>query len=48
VLLCGYPPFNSDNDARLYKKIKLCDFEFHEEFWGDISLEAKKFISSLI
>jgi serine/threonine protein kinase len=47
-LLCGYPPFNSDNDAKLFRKIKLCDFEFHEDFWSDISEDAKRFIRSLI
>jgi calcium-dependent protein kinase len=43
-LLCGYPPFNGDNDAQLYKKIKTCDYEFHDTFWSDISDEAKNFI----
>lgn len=29
-LLCAYPPFNSDNDAKLFRQIKLADFEFHD------------------
>lgn len=47
-LLAGYPPFNGNTDAQLYRKIKLCDYEFHEEEWSNISDEAKSFVSSLI
>jgi serine/threonine protein kinase len=47
-LLAGYPPFNSENDAMLYRKIKLCDYEFHEETWSEISQDAIHFIKRLI
>jgi len=39
-LLVGYPPFNALNDAQLFRKIKLCDFEFHEQHWSHISKES--------
>lgn len=29
-MLGGYPPFNADTDAKLFRKIKLCDYEFHD------------------
>ena len=44
ILLCGYPPFNAENDAKLFRQIKLCDFEFHDDQWCNISEDAKKFI----
>jgi len=36
-LLAGYPPFNADTDAQLFKKIKFCDFTFHDDVWSNIS-----------
>jgi calcium-dependent protein kinase len=33
-LLCGYPPFNADTDQELFRKIKLCDYEFHDPEWS--------------
>lgn len=47
-LLCGYPPFTADSDQQLFKKIKLCDYEFHDPEWSQISTSAKDFISQLI
>lgn len=44
-LLAAYPPFNADNDAQLFRKIKFCDYEFHKDVWSEISDDAKKFIS---
>lgn len=48
ILLGGYPPFHDDNQKALFKKIKKGEFEFHEEYWENVSAEAKDFISSLI
>ena len=47
-LLAAYPPFNADNDALLFRKIKVCDYEFHEEVWKEVSEEAKAFIMRLL
>lgn len=41
ILLCGYPPFNADNDNEILEKIAIGDFDFPEEEWGDVSREAK-------
>ena len=47
-LLCGYPPFNAETDSQLFRKIKLCDYEFHLPEWGSVSDDAKNFIRGLI
>eukprot|EP00347_Sterkiella_histriomuscorum_P013565 403364229 len=47
-LLAAYPPFNADSHAQLFRKIKVCDYEFHKETWSDISDDAKKFISQCL
>ena len=47
-ILCGYPPFNGKTDHQLFRKIKLCDYEFHDPEWSDVSSEAKDFIHNLI
>lgn len=33
-LLAGYPPFNADSDAQLFRKIELCDYQFFEDDWS--------------
>lgn len=43
-LLCGYPPFNADNDQKLFVKIKKAQYEFYMPEWGQVSEEAKDFI----
>lgn len=48
VLLGGYPPFNEEDPARLFKAIRRGEYEFHEEYWGHVSQEAKGLISKLL
>jgi len=48
VLIAGYPPFNSDNDAKLFRQIELCDYEFHDDVWNSISSDCIKFIQKLL
>lgn len=48
IIIGGYPPFYEDNQALLFKKIKKGDYEFHPEFWADISDDAKDLISRCI
>ena len=33
VLLAGEPPFNGENAAAVFKKIKTTDYEFTNEVW---------------
>mmetsp|Transcript_7571 Transcript_7571/g.11555 ORF Transcript_7571/g.11555 Transcript_7571/m.11555 type:complete len:345 (-) Transcript_7571:189-1223(-) len=48
ILLGGYPPFIENNQRDLFRKIRRGEYEFHEEYWGTVSVEAKELISSLL
>lgn len=48
ILLGGYPPFIEKTQRDLFRKIKKGEYEFHEEYWGTVSTEAKNLISSLL
>ncbi|CAM9405389.1 unnamed protein product [Ectocarpus sp. 6 AP-2014] len=48
ILLGGYPPFHDDNQARLFAKIKKGVYSFHDEYWSDISPEAKDLIAKML
>lgn len=48
ILLGGYPPFIEQNQRDLFRKIRKGQYEFHEEYWGQVSKEAKNLISSLL
>jgi len=48
ILLCGYPPFYSDNDAELFESIMHARYTFHSPYWDHISEDAKNLIRSLL
>lgn len=48
ILLCGYPPFNGENDSEILAKIKLGKFTFPEEEWEHVSDSAKDLIKKLL
>lgn len=48
ILLCGFPPFYSENTTILYTKIKSGQFDFPEPYWNDISDDAKNLIRKLL
>lgn len=48
ILLGGYPPFIEQNQRELFRKIRKGDYVFHEEYWGQVSKDAKNLISSLL
>lgn len=48
ILLGGYPPFIDDNQRKLFRKIRKGQYEFHEEYWGAVSDDAKNLISNLL
>jgi len=35
--LCGYPPFYDEDQATLFETIIRGRFEFHDEYWRNIS-----------
>jgi calcium/calmodulin-dependent protein kinase I len=48
ILLGGYPPFIEQNQRELFRKIRKGEYEFHEEYWGQVSKDAKDLISGLL
>jgi calcium/calmodulin-dependent protein kinase I len=48
TLLCGYPPFRSENLQDLIDECSACRVVFHERYWKDVSEEGKDFILKLL
>jgi len=48
ILLCGFPPFYADNNAKLFEKIMKGDFQFLTPYWDPISDAAKQLIKKMI
>jgi calcium/calmodulin-dependent protein kinase I len=48
ILLGGYPPFIEQNQRELFRKIRKGQYEFHDEYWGQVSKHAKDLISALL
>jgi len=48
ILLGGYPPFIENNQRELFRKIRKGQYEYHEEYWGQVSGDAKDMISGLL
>ena len=48
VLLCGYPPFNGDNDAGIYEQTTCGPLYFDPLEWGSVSGPAKAFVTTLL
>jgi serine/threonine protein kinase len=44
----GYPPFHHEKSAVQNKYIKECKYTFIDEYWGNVSEEAKAFIKALL
>lgn len=48
ILLGGYPPFIEQNQRELFRKIRKGQYQFHVEYWGQVSEEAKELIRTLL
>jgi doublecortin-like kinase 1/2 len=51
ILLCGYPPFTSENENNqdeLFDAILAGDFQFAPPYWSKISQEAKNLIKCML
>lgn len=48
ILLCGFPPFYGDTIPEMFEQIMAGKFDFPNEYWGNISKDAKDFISKLL
>ena len=48
MLIGGYPPFQDESHRGLFRKIRAADFTFHDKYWANVSVDAKKLISQLL
>jgi len=48
VLLCGYAPFQNPDEEEMIEKTVHADVRFHEQYWKNVSDEAKDFIVLLL
>ena len=48
ILLCGYPPFNGEDDDEILQAVSKGDFVFPEEEWNSVSIEAKNLIKKML
>jgi len=48
VMLGGYAPFDADNVYEMAKLVCDNDWEFHDEYWSEISEDTKSLISLLL
>lgn len=48
IILCGYPPFNGNNDNAVLEKVMKGVFEFPIEDWNIVSPEAKDLIEKML
>jgi len=48
VILCGYAPFSDDNQAQLFSKVRVGEYDFNGEEWKNVSEDAKDLIRHLL
>jgi calcium-dependent protein kinase len=48
MLLCGYPPFNGDNEDEILKAVKKGSYDFPEEEWSVVSKEARELVYNML
>jgi len=48
ILLCGFPPFYNEKLQLLFEQIMRADYDFPEDYWSEISSDAKDFIRKLL
>jgi len=48
ILLCGFPPFYGDTIPEMFEQIMAGKFDYPNEYWGNISKNAKDLISQLL
>ena len=48
ILLCGYPPFEGDNNKEIFKNVLKQKLKFEDKDWKNISAEAKDLITKML
>jgi len=47
-MLCGYPPFNGENDNEILEAVKRGKFQFDDSDWEHITKEAQDLIKLML
>jgi calcium/calmodulin-dependent protein kinase I len=48
ILLCGFPPFYAETVPEVFEQILKAEYDYPEEYWGEISDAGKDFINHLL
>mmetsp|Transcript_16981 Transcript_16981/g.26158 ORF Transcript_16981/g.26158 Transcript_16981/m.26158 type:complete len:374 (+) Transcript_16981:675-1796(+) len=48
ILLCGYPPFEGDNDKEIFKNVLNQKLVFDPKDWNNVSKDAKDLITNML
>ena len=48
ILLCGYPPFDDDDQEAVLARIRVADYEFDAAFWSEVSDGANDLVAKLL
>jgi calcium-dependent protein kinase len=48
VFLCGYPPFEGDNNKEIFKNVLKQELTFDPADWDTVSPEAKDLVSKML
>jgi calcium-dependent protein kinase len=48
IMLCGFPPFDGDDDQEIYAAIKSMQYDFDDEVWNEVSDDAKDLIQKIL
>jgi len=48
ILLCGFPPFYGDTVPEIFDQILKANYDYPEEYWSHISVNAKAFVDALL
>lgn len=48
IMLCGFPPFYSNNTPTLFRQIRNGDYGFPSPYWDNISEAAKSLVRSML
>jgi serine/threonine-protein kinase RCK2 len=47
-MLCGFPPFYSEDRPALARQIRRGEYRFHSPYWDGVSFGAKDLVASLL
>ena len=48
VFLCGYPPFEGDENKEIFKNVLKTPLQFDPQDWDKVSKEAKELITMML